>query len=406
MLPVMVTLYEFIFFQGEIRKRVLYLVPILLTILIIPLTLINIDKPLGDLIGDISDETKGATTLSREAYLLTSFRVVVTYILFLPINQNLDYDYPAYYSFFNIEVIISFLFLLLIFGTGIFLLYRYRHTESHMRLISFGIFWFFINLILESSIIPLSNVIFEHRMYLPSIGALIAIITSIFWGMEKLKDRWNNIKRFVIVLLILIVVALTGTTYTRNKVWGDEITLWQDVVKKSPKKEQSHNNLGRAYELQRNFAEAIEHFRIAFKINPKYSQAYYNLGNLYRSQGLLNEAIEHYKIAVQLNFNFPEAHNNLGGIYKSLGFIDKAVEQYLIALKINPDFKNAHMNIGFAYIKKDNIEKAIYHLENAIKLEPDDSKAHLNLGIAYKSKGLMEQANEHFRIACVYDFIQ
>jgi hypothetical protein len=112
MLPVMVTLYEFIFFQGEIRKRVLYLVPILLTILIIPLTLINIDKPLGDLIGDISDETKGATTLSREAYLLTSFRVVVTYIrlLFLPINQNLDYDYPAYYSFFNIEVIISFFY--------------------------------------------------------------------------------------------------------------------------------------------------------------------------------------------------------------------------------------------------------------------------------------------------------
>jgi hypothetical protein len=108
MLPVMVTLYEFMFFQGKIRKRVLHLIPFLLTMLIIPLTLINIDKPLGDLIR----ETKGFTTLSREAYFFTSFRVIVTYIrlLFLPINQNLDYDYPTYSSFFNIEVFYRFCF--------------------------------------------------------------------------------------------------------------------------------------------------------------------------------------------------------------------------------------------------------------------------------------------------------
>ncbi|MBI4823704.1 MAG: hypothetical protein HY805_05685, partial [Nitrospirae bacterium] len=44
-LPIVITLYEFFFFKGSLGKRVLYLIPLLLTMLIIPLTLIGIDKP-------------------------------------------------------------------------------------------------------------------------------------------------------------------------------------------------------------------------------------------------------------------------------------------------------------------------------------------------------------------------
>ncbi|MEF9427495.1 MAG: hypothetical protein L0956_10155, partial [Candidatus Mariimomonas ferrooxydans] len=57
-LPVMITLYEFMFLRGKIKTRLLYLVPILLTMLIIPLTLINLDTPVGELIGDVSEATK------------------------------------------------------------------------------------------------------------------------------------------------------------------------------------------------------------------------------------------------------------------------------------------------------------------------------------------------------------
>ena len=47
-------------------------------------------------------------------YLLTQFRVMVTYIrlVFLPFNQNLDYDYPIFKSIFELPVLISFLFLI------------------------------------------------------------------------------------------------------------------------------------------------------------------------------------------------------------------------------------------------------------------------------------------------------
>jgi hypothetical protein len=141
-LPVIIALYEVMFFEGRLKSRILYLIPFLLTMLIIPLTLIGIDKPLEDLIGDVSETTKGQANLSRLDYLFTQFRVIVTYIrlLFLPINQALIYDYPIYYSFFDPNVILSFLFLSVILGLGVYLLYRSRSAYLYSRLIAFGIF--------------------------------------------------------------------------------------------------------------------------------------------------------------------------------------------------------------------------------------------------------------------------
>ncbi|HWR58589.1 MAG TPA: hypothetical protein VN328_06845, partial [Thermodesulfovibrionales bacterium] len=195
-LPLVIALYEFMFFGGGLKKRILYLVPLLLTMLIIPLGLISIGKPTGEIIGDVSDATKVGTDISRWDYLFSEFRVIVTYIrlLFFPVNQNLDYDYPVYHSFSDPNVFLSFLLLVSIFGLGVYLAYRswfMAHRKrlqanetltpdnelsamSYQRLIAFGIFWFFITLFVESSVIPIADVIFEHRLYLPSVGFFIA----------------------------------------------------------------------------------------------------------------------------------------------------------------------------------------------------------------------------------------
>ena len=129
-LPFIIVLYEFMSFEGKIKKRILYLIPILLTMLIIPLTLIGVDKPIGDAIGELREAAQETEEIPRWSYFFTQFRVIVTYIrlLFLPINQNLDYDYPLFHSFFEPNVFLSFLFLLSIWGLGVYLSYRSRHN--------------------------------------------------------------------------------------------------------------------------------------------------------------------------------------------------------------------------------------------------------------------------------------
>jgi hypothetical protein len=211
-LPVIIGLYEFMFLEGKLRRRILYIIPFLCTMLIIPLSLLAIDRPLGDIIGDVSEMSREAQGMSRLDYLFTQFSVVVTYIrlIFIPINQNLDYDYPLYSSFLEPAVFLSFLFLLLIFVLGVFLFCRYRETVSHTRLISFGIFWIFITLSVESSLIPIKDVIFEHRMYLPSIGVFTLLGTSLFMFVEEVKHKWKNVEKVTSCALAVIIILLAG----------------------------------------------------------------------------------------------------------------------------------------------------------------------------------------------------
>ena len=169
-LPLMIVLYEFCFFGLETntcRKNIKninwkHLAPFLIMLLIIPLTMAGARSiNLGE-IGRLAEETQ---TISRGHYLLTQFRVLTTYLrlLFVPLNQNLDYDYPISLTLFHIPTLLSFLLLLLILTAGVVLFRRYR-------LVSFCIFFFFLTLSVESSIIPIRDVIFEHRLYLPMAG--------------------------------------------------------------------------------------------------------------------------------------------------------------------------------------------------------------------------------------------
>ncbi|MBI4823723.1 MAG: tetratricopeptide repeat protein [Nitrospirae bacterium] len=372
-LPVVIALYEFFFFKGSLGKRVLYLIPFLLTMLIIPITLIGIDKPVGEIISGLGDVTEGYGGISRWDYLFTEFRVITTYIrlLFLPINQNIGYDYPVYHSFFDIQVLLSFLLLLSIFGFAIYLYVR-SMSSTVLKLIAFGIYWFFIALLVESSIIPIPMVINEYRVYLPSVGGFLAFIAGAFLFMERLKSK--KIQTAILAFLILTPLVLSSATYLRNAVWGSEISLWKDVVRKSPKKAMAHYNLGIVYYEQGLIDKAIEQYQIAISLKPDYAEAYNNLGLVYYGKGLPDKAIEQYQIALRLKPDYAEAYNNLGMAYGVKGLIDKAIEQYQIAISLKPDYAEAYYNLGIIYIDRD-LNKAHKEFKKALQINPDFHEA-------------------------------
>jgi hypothetical protein len=102
-------------------------------------------------------------------YFLTQLHVIPYYIrlLFIPANLNLDYDWPITR---NIDLLTVFFFVLL---TSLIIVAIILFRKA--RLISFGIIWFFMTLSVTSSFIVIYDVIFEHRLYLPSIGFAMVI---------------------------------------------------------------------------------------------------------------------------------------------------------------------------------------------------------------------------------------
>jgi tetratricopeptide (TPR) repeat protein len=400
-LPLVIALYEFIFFTSPLKKRLLFLVLVLLTLIIVPMSVLHSDRPLQEILSDLSEQTRVQTQMSRWEYLATEMRVIVTYIrlIFLPINQNLDYDYPVYHSLFTPPVFLSFLFLLSIFGLGIYLLFRRmkndgRSTSVHYRLIGFGVLWFFITLSVESSIIPIVDVIFEHRLYLPLAGAFIGLTTGILIAAKTL-----SIERIVIPTLALVTIALSGLTYARNTVWRDGISLWQDVVEKSPNKARPYYELGLAYVSQGQLDKATAQFQTAVRLKPDYVGAHNNLGVAYKSQGQLNRAIAEYQTALRLKPDNAEARNNLGAAYASQGQLDRAIAEYQAALRLKPDYAEAHYNLGIVYESQGQLDRAIAEYQAALRLKPDYAEAHNNLGIVYESQGQLDKTITEYQAA-------
>ncbi|MBI5893508.1 MAG: tetratricopeptide repeat protein [Deltaproteobacteria bacterium] len=400
----------------RVRVRGIYLLPFFLTLLIIPLTLVA-GKGMDELAQgqEISGKLKEAqladiSSLSAYNYLLTQFRVIVTYIrlLFFPVNQTFEYDYPIFKTFFDIQVVLSFLFLLSVLGFAIYLYLRSRKTgNGHGILISFGIFWFFITLSIESSIIPIRDVIFEHRMYLPSIGFILALVIAIFLGFKSLEERLNkSLFTYFLTIIGILVFSFSSAAYTRNMMWQDELAILEDEVIKSPNKATVHNNLGIAYAARGWLNKAIKEYLTALELTQDYRYnkevyvyAHNNLGIAYKNKGLLDMAIREYKKAIEIWKTFPEAHNNLGSAYAVKGLIDDAINEYKIALSLNKYLYTAHNNLGSAYKDKDLIDEAIDEFKTAIKLDPYFPEAHYNLGAAYEEKGLMEMAKNEYETA-------
>ena len=401
-LPVMIALFELFLFQGQFRKRVIMLIPFAFTMLVIPSMLLIAE---GDFsIEDIDDSMNTLASypdMPRTDYLFTQFRVIVTYLrlLVLPVNQNLDYDYSVYHSFFSPPVLFSFLFLLLIFSMGIYLLYRSVKKKqegwSYERLVSLGIFWFFITLSVESSIIPIKDIIFEHRLYLPSVGFIMTLTGLALMGVGRIRTDAGLKTLMVITSCVLCILGIS--TYARNKVWKTNISVWEDVVKKSPLKARPHNNLGVAYETEDRIDDAISEYLLAIQIDPMYEEAHYNLGMAYDEKDRGEDAVNELLTAIEIRPAYGQAYNNLGIIYGSMGRTEDAIRQFLKVKKINPNSVKAHNNLGIMYARQGRIEDAIAEFLSALDLNPDYVEAHYNLGITYKKLGRFEEAVEKFQ---------
>lgn len=352
-LPVVIALYELLFFEGTVKKRIVLLLPLVLTMMIIPLSLLGTATPLGQMINDVSEKTRVQTDMTRGAYLFTEFTVIVMYLrlLFLPYNQNLDYDYPLFQSFFTPVVVLSFLLLALIFGAGLYLLYRDRRAPGAGRLMAFGIFWFFITLSVESSVIPIVDLVFEHRLYLPSVGFFITCTTALFLGAARLKARWPQADRTVMGVLAAGVIVFAGLTYARNIVWQSEVDLWENVIKQGPEKARGYNGLGLAYQHLSQYDKAIGGFSKAIALDPDYFTAYMNRGVIYGQTGVFDKALEDLDRAIALHPKFAEAYSNRGIVYAVTGQYGKALADFTEALALNAVLAETYYNRGKVYGK-------------------------------------------------------
>jgi tetratricopeptide (TPR) repeat protein len=217
--------------------------------------------------------------------------------------------------------------------------------------------------------------------------------------MGKIKPYLIEISIFVLVILLLSV-----GTYSRNRVWNDEISLWGDCVKKSPNKARPYVSLGAAYIKMGADEKAFELTQHGIRIDPKFAEAYYNLGVIYQKKGDLNSAIAMQKKSLEIDPTLYFVYGSLGRIYFEKGQYGEAQESFQNFLKVYPYFPEVHSLLAIVYAAQKKFDKAVTELEWEIRINPSDTLAHLNLGQIYWYEFQNRQkAIYHLKAALVLD---
>jgi len=313
--------------------------------------------------------------------------------------------------------------------------------------LSFAILFFFLNHIVESSILAL-EIIFEHRNYLPSFFLFLPVALVFSQLFKRFKNKNNFIYFLTICLLISIVGFFSASTYIRNRVWKDDITLWTDAVEKAPNNARASNILAiklawgensthpRRYDMALKLFEdslekhipssyikadiygnmaliyfyhkndpqkAFENFDKALKIHPENLKIRRDLVNALIVQKQFDEAMKHVEILLERNSSNGRYHNLKGHILVWQGHYEPALDCFRKAYELLSDKTSVVLNSGVALSLAGRYEKAEILLLEGLKRFPEDMTFYFALienshraGDAMKIKKFAEKMFDQF----------
>ena len=332
--------------------------------------------------------------------VLTQMRVVMFYVSLVfyphPGRQSLIHVFETSHSLFDPKT--TFLSLLAIvalvgFAVGI---------AKRWRLLSFAIIWFFLQLALESSIIPL-EMAYEHRLYLPLVGVVIAVP----WLLHRATAgrAWGS------AVAILVILLLASATYVRNQVWEDKVTFWSDVIEKNPDGDaRSYNNRGSAYEERQEYDLALRDHERAIELDRGNPIRYHTRASCFFNWGKYEEAVKGLSQTIDLDSRLegPKTYSkdwislvyaHRGTAYGRLQRSDLAIRDLLKALEMDPKLVLAYEALGAVYGDQGKYDEAVANLSRAIELVPRDAFVVQNRGILYQKWGKYEEAAQDYKKA-------
>ena len=392
-LPLMLVAIEWLLFKqtpDNIKKRIFYLIPYCILLIVIPLSFVNVHKPLSSMPEEIIAKSYESPDITRSDYFFTEMRVIVTYmkLLVIPVNQSIDYPFALSKWPINLRTFISMIFLALILGIGIWIHRRYV-------LVSLGILWFFIFLIVESTIIPIADLIFEHRVYLSSIGFIAAVVGLSFYLVKP-----SHVK-IIVLLVVAAAHVLAIAAYKRNHVWKNEITLWQDAISRYPTNQRAYVNLGSAYLDKEMYSDVIRVMEHIFSMDPNNINTFYlkghgNLALAYAHTGMYDKALREYQIVIQIDPRIGAAYAFSATIYLRQNNTDEAVRLLLKGKGVDPDNPIINAMIGSVYCQQGNLDAGVSFFQQALNAAPNYLNGHLQLAYCYQQHNRMQEARIHY----------
>ncbi len=342
-LPAAALLLEAALFGRPDRRRLLAMVPFAAAALWIPATLLLQQRTSGHLLSDVDAVSRlQATGVSRLDYLRTQLVVVARYLRLLawPTGQDADPDLRLVLSLREPGVFPALLLHLGLLGAAAWAWRRTspgaaRPLDPAARLAAAGILFFYVALSVESSLVPIADLMFEHRAYLPSAGFFAAVAVTAALALRALRPS-RSPGRVLVALALACALPLGFATLLRNRVWWTEIAFWTDVAARSPAKARARFNLATALVQRGREEDGVLELRRTLAIDPGWTEARIQLGGVLMLLGRYPEAEPELRRAVTEKPAEPEALFDLAELLWRTGRREEARDWYRRFLGVAP----------------------------------------------------------------------
>lgn len=376
----------------------------------------------------------GLRTLRWQQYAMTQPGVLLHYLrlAILPYPLCLDHAWPVVSSWADAAlpgVIVAALLASCVWG------WRRRPALGFVGL------FFFLVLAPTSSFIPIRDVMFEHRMYLPLASVLLLVVLGV-WRLlcgadGESSQRPTRVGAIAGIGLFIFASAALGTgTHYRNRDYHSRVAMWSSVIEMYPDHARAHNNLAVALSEMGRYEESVRHFSRAIELEPSFVPAYTSIAQDLARLGRLTEAEPYYRRAAELAPNEWSAAFNLGNtlfdlrrysesaeVMQAAKAIDPGeIQAYLVVGNIltqqarhaeaadelmtgmaaakteTPDevWAMAHFNLANSFARMRRYDEAVAAYHRAIERNPGHFEACYGLGFSLQQQGLIEAAMDAY----------
>jgi len=399
--PIAVAIMEILFFQNlkdrNSRRKVTLTLIIGGVVITAFLTILFIKGNIAHLLEGYENRT---FTLGER--LLTESRIIIYYMsqIFYPMVHRLSlvHDITISTSLFKPWTTIpALLTIICLLGLGL--------SQAKKRpIISFSIFFYFINHVIESTILPL-ELIFEHRNYLPSFFLFFPVAIGLIWMVDYFKKKTPLIHVLSVVFIAGVIFSFCFGTIVRNKAWANEKTLWEDCITKAPGLTRPYHNLA-TYHYQKagDMKKAMAFYETALtkkNLNSKTGHAFTfnNMATILYDYADYKNSIRFFNKALEIKPDYLDVLRNITRLYVRIGRFSEALEsadKLLLARKESSDFYQLK---GFVLLTAGRFDDALPILKSALDIDPNNTKANLYMGVALSLKGEYRKADAFLKQA-------
>lgn len=356
---------------------------------------------------------------SSERYA-TVFYTLLLYLKLMIFPHPLTWDYYPYHidimSWTNWVVILS---LLVYISLGIIAILGLRKKSIY----SFSIILFLTTLSITSNLFfNIGAFMSERFVYVSLLGFCIVVA---YFISEKFPNKINhlqNYRKISTVILVVILFAFSVKTISRNRVWENNLTLFENDIKISSNSAKGNSTYAsELYKLSEDaeaigdtalrnkyLTQSIPYFKKAVEIYPDYSEALVRLGNIYyKLYGDYKTMFDYYIRTLKSNpLNADVWNNTLGVMIYNVHEPEYEKSVWLEFIKAAPERADPYKQIGNLYYFTEiaNPDSAVFYFEKAIHISPQDFDVLFQLGVSYGNLGKFLIAREYLlRAAAIKD---